>query len=226
MRGSWAGAVGQMQFMPSVYLKHATDADGDHKADLWHSTSDALTSAAVYLRAAGWSANQPWIQQVTLPSSFDYAIADGKTEMPLGQVQALGVKPVSGTWLASDNNNITLILPAGFEGPAFATWANFKVIKRWNHSNNYAISVGLLAHRIANKGQPILTIPSNEKPWSRTFITQLQQTLTQAGYDTGGADGWFGSRSIQALRNFQQAHQLPADGYPNRKTLVLLNLTP
>jgi len=225
MRGSWAGAMGQMQFMPSVYLKHAKDADGDNKADLWNSTSDALASAAAYLRSSGWIANQPWLQQVILPTPFDYALADGKTERSLTQIQQLGVKPASGGWLSVENN-ATLLLPAGYEGPAFVTWSNFKVIKRWNNSNNYALSVGLLAHKLANNDQPNVSITKNSKPWSRHFITQLQETLTQAGYDTEGADGWFGSRSSQALRNFQKANQLPADGYPNAKTLELLKLTP
>ncbi len=226
MRGSWAGAIGQMQFMPSIYLKHAKDADGDNKADLWHSTADALTSAAAYLRAAGWSAHQPWLQQVNLPSNFDYAIADGKTELSLNQVQQLGVQPVSGSWLSPENSNVTLLLAAGYEGPAFVAWSNFKVIKRWNNSNNYALTVSLLAQRLANSDQPTLKIPHNKKPWSRLFITQLQETLTQQGYDTQGTDGWFGSRSMQALRLFQKAHNLPADGYPNTKTLEVLNLKP
>ena len=227
MRGSWAGAIGQMQFMPSVYLKHAKDADADNKADLWNSTADALTSAAAYLRASGWQANQPWLQQVTLPAAFDYSVADGKTEFTITQAQQLGIKPLSGTWLSLDNNSLlTLLLPAGYEGPAFVTWSNFKVIKRWNNSNNYALSVGLLAHRLAANDQPKLTVPTNNKPWSRHFIIQLQETLTQQGYDTQGSDGWFGSRSSQALRNFQKANQLPADGYPNAKTLELLKLTP
>lgn len=225
MRGSWAGAIGQMQFMPSVYLKHAKDADADGKVDLWHSTADALSSAAAYLHAAGWVTNQPWLQQVVLPATFDYALADGKTELSITQAQQLDVKPISGVWLSLEGN-ITLLLPAGFEGPAFATWTNFKVIKRWNNSNNYALSVGLLAHRLARNNQPVLSIPDHTKPWSRHFITQLQENLTAAGYDTEGADGWFGSRSIQALRNFQKANLLPADGYPNTKTLELLNLTP
>ena len=227
MRGSWAGAVGQMQFMPTVYLKHATDADGDNKANLWTSTADALTSAAAYLRASGWQANQPWLQQVTLPAAFDYSVADGKTEFTITQAQQLGIKPLSGTWLSLDNNSLlTLLLPAGYEGPAFVTWSNFKVIKRWNNSNNYALSVGLLAHRLAANDQPKLTVPTNNKPWSRHFIIQLQEKLTQSGYDTNGTDGWFGSRSSQALRNYQKANQLPADGYPNSKTLELLKLTP
>jgi len=225
MRGSWAGAIGQMQFMPSVYLKHAKDADADNKADLWNSTADALTSAAAYLRASGWIVQQPWLQQVVLPTSFDYALADGRTERSLTQIQQLGIQPVSGSWLSTENQ-VTLLLPSGYEGPAFVTWSNFKVIKRWNNSNNYALSVGLLAHRLADNNQPALALNKNTKPWSRHFITRLQEALTQAGYDTEGADGWFGNRSIQALRNFQKANQLPADGYPNAKTLELLKLTP
>ncbi len=226
MRGSWAGAIGQMQFMPSVYLKYAKDADGDNKADLWNSTADALSSAATYLRASGWQAKQPWLQQVTLPPTFDYSLADGKTELSLTQARQLGVTPVSGSWLSSQSNTISLLLPAGYDGPAFAIWSNFKVIKRWNNSNNYALTVGLLAFALSNQNQPEVIIPENQKPWSRTFVSQLQEKLTQEGYDTEGNDGWFGSRSMQALRRYQQAHKLPADGYPNKQTLKLLKLTP
>lgn len=226
MRGSWAGAVGQMQFMPSVYLKHAKDADGDSKADLWHSSADALTSAAAYLRAAGWVPNQPWLQQVVLPIKFDYAIADGKSELSITQLQQLGIKPISGAWLSAENQTVNLLLPAGYEGPAFVTWNNFKVIKRWNNSNNYALSVALLAQRIANNSQPRLSIPNDRKPWSRQFVIQLQEKLTSSGYTTEGTDGWFGNKTIQALRSFQKANNLPADGYPNTQTLELLNITP
>jgi membrane-bound lytic murein transglycosylase B len=226
MRGSWAGAIGQMQFMPTVYLKHATDADGDNKVNLWRSTPDALASAARYLKSAGWVSHQPWLQEVTLPDHFDYALADGKNEFSTTQLQKMGILPRSGSWLSSDSGMVTLLLPAGYEGPAFATWSNFKVIKRWNNSNNYALSVGILAHRLANNTEPKLNIPKQIRPWSRQFIVQLQETLTRAGFSTEGTDGWFGARSIQALRNFQKVNNLPADGYPNAKTLELLNLTP
>lgn len=226
MVGSWAGAIGQMQFLPTVYLKHALDADHDNKADLWHSTTDALTSAAAYLKQAGWQPNQPWLQEVSLPNNFDYALADGKTDVPLKQIKALGIQPAGGaSWQNNDDSSVILLLPAGHEGPAFIAWSNFKVIKRWNNSNNYAIAVGLMAQRLATDYRLSIKAPKDNKPWPKTFILQLQNTLTALGYDTGGSDGWFGNRSMQALRNFQRDNGLPADGYPNNETLKKLDLS-
>lgn len=224
MKSSWAGAVGQMQFMPSVFLKYATDANHDGKADLWHSSDDALTSAARYLQHAGWQAEQPWLQEVRLPKTFDYALADSKQTKSRTEWQQLGIQPITPNWQGKADDQVALILPAGYEGPAWIAWPNFNVIKRWNNSQNYAIAVSLLALRIAGYSGLSVTIPSDAKPWAKTFIVKLQQTLTNQGYDTGGIDGWFGSKSMQALRRFQQEHQLPADGYPNKATLQQLNM--
>lgn len=227
MKGSWAGAVGQMQFMPSVFLKHATDADGDQKANLWASTEDALTSAAIYLKHSGWQSGQPWLQEVALPRSFDYALADGKLEFKREDLSKLGIKPSANqNWQGLADDSVSLVLPAGYEGPAFVVWPNFKVIKRWNNSNNYALSVGLLAQKLSGQIGLVATPPKDIKPWPKTFIAQVQQTLSDKGYDTGGVDGWFGSKSTQALRQYQKEHHLPADGYPNEATLQHLKLTP
>jgi membrane-bound lytic murein transglycosylase B len=227
MKGSWAGAVGQMQFMPSVFIKHATDADGDEKANLWTSTEDALTSAAIYLKRSGWQPKQPWLQEILLPNRFDYALADGKQAFKRDELIQLGITPIANqAWQGQVTDTLTLILPAGHDGPAFAVWPNFNVIKRWNNSNNYALSVGLLAHKLAGQAGLSAKAPSNAKPWPKSLIAQVQQTLTDKGYDTGGVDGWFGSKSTQALRQFQKAHNLPADGYPNQATLEKLELSP
>lgn len=227
MKGSWAGAIGQMQFMPSVFLKHATDADGDQKANLWASTEDALTSAAIYLKHSGWQSGQPWLQEVVLPRSFDYALADGKLEFKREDLIKLGIRPSANqNWQGLADDSVNVVLPAGYEGPAFVVWPNFKVIKRWNNSNNYALSVGLLAHKLSGQMGLMATSPKDIKPWPKTFIAQIQQTLSDKGYDTGGIDGWFGSKSTQALRQYQKEHQLPADGYPNEATLQHLKLTP
>lgn len=224
MNSSWAGAIGQMQFMPSVFLKHATDADQDGKADLWNSTEDALTSAAIYLRAAGWQPNQPWLQEVSLPNQFNYALADGKQQFSREDVAVMGVKPLNNAWLGHPNDQISLVLPAGYEGPAFVVWPNFNVIKRWNNSVNYALSVSLLAQRLNGEAGLSMSKPANAKAWAKSFIVEIQQTLTDKGYDTGGVDGWFGSKSMQALRRFQQDQQLPADGYPNATSLQRLGI--
>lgn len=228
MKGSWAGAIGQLQFMPSVFLKHATDADGDQKSDLWQSTPDALTSAASYLKKVGWQAGKPWFQEVLLPKHFNYALADGKKTFSLNEIKSMQITPAAKNqaWLGASNDLVTLVMPAGYEGPTFITWPNFNVIKRWNNSNNYALSVGLLANHLSNQPSLQAQHPVGAKPWAKQFMSQLQSTLTEKGYDTGGIDGWFGSKSTQALRQFQQDHNLPADGYPNQPTLQKLELTP
>lgn len=224
MKGSWAGAVGQMQFMPSVFLKHARDADGDGKADLWNSAADALSSAAAFLQASGWQKDQPWAQEVRLPAGFDYAQADGHLARLPRDWQQLGVTPVQGDWQAS-TSPVTLILPAGHQGPAFALYANFQVIKRWNRSNNYALSVSLLADQLAGRSELSVRPPVNERPWSRDWIQQLQQRLNALGYDAGTVDGLFGKQSAQALRQFQRQQGLPADGYPDETSLRQLQVS-
>jgi len=223
MKGSWAGAIGQVQFMPSVFLKHARDGDNDQKIDLWNSTEDALTSAAAFLKASGWQANVAWGQEVTLPKGFDYALADGQTTYQNEQLQQMGIHPVATTGWRS-TTPAQLIVPAGHTGPAFVTYANFAVIKKWNRSTHYALSVGLLADRIGLGQSLSVKAPNDSKPWPRDFTRQLQQRLTDLGYDVGKIDGWLGSNTTRALRQFQQSKGFIADGYPDAQTRNALEL--
>lgn len=223
MKGSWAGAIGQVQFMPSVFLKHARDGDNDQKIDLWNSTEDALTSAAIFLKASGWQADTAWGQEVILPKNFNYALADGQTQYSHDQLQQLDIHPVSSHgWRSS--SSAQLIVPAGHTGPAFVTYANFAVIKKWNRSTHYALSVGLLADRIGQGQSLSMKAPNDSKPWPRDFTRQLQQRLNDLGYDVGKVDGWLGSNTIRALRQFQQSKGLIADGYPDIQTRQALEL--
>lgn len=149
MKGSWAGAMGQFQFMPSSFRRFAVDADGDGRIDIWRSVPDALASAANYLALAGWKDDQTWGRPVTLPGTFDYALAGLNTRLPLSRWQSLGVRRSNGSALPRRNLDASLILPDGPEGPAFLVYDNFRAILRWNRSTSFAVAVGTLADRIA-----------------------------------------------------------------------------
>ena len=224
MKGSWAGAVGQMQFMPSIFLRYAQDADGDKKINLWNSTEDALTSAAVFLQSVGWQAGVAWGQEVTLPKKFDYALADGQTPRTIPELEALGIKPTIKLW-RNPQQEVLIWTPAGHTGPAFVTYSNFQIIKKWNRSNHYAFTVGLMADRMVNNYRLSIATPDNIKPWPKDFTRQLQQRLLDLGYDIGKVDGWLGQNTIRAIRSFQQEKGLIADGYPDADTLKHLQLS-
>ncbi|WP_127470187.1 lytic murein transglycosylase [Thiomicrorhabdus aquaedulcis] len=229
MKGSWAGAMGHVQFMPSNYVKYAVDGDGDGKINLWDSLPDALHSAGNFLQHLGWLQNQHWGTEVTLPQNFNYAQADGKTTRSLAQWHALDLKSVNGQTLSGQPNaqNIQarLVLPSDYRGPAFLVYDNFKIIKRWNNADKYALAVGHLADRIA--GQPALskTKPADDVRLSLDDMRQIQTLLNQQGYPAGEPDGIAGTKTRNALRAFQVANNLPADGYPSAHALVLLKQT-
>ncbi len=223
MKGSWAGAMGQCQFMPSNYLKYAVDGDGDGKINLWDSLPDALHSAGNFLEQLGWQREQSWGREVHLPNGFDYALADGKMVRSLKEWQALGIKQANGRSLSTHiEMPAKLLLASDFRGPAFLVYDNFKVIKRWNNSDKYAIGVGHLADRIVDK--PLLTKsqPEDDKGLSTAEMQQIQTHLNALGYEVGEADGIAGSRTKNALRRFQVKSQLAADGYPSLRMLKLL----
>ena len=159
MEGSWAGAMGQPQFMPSTFQRHAVDADGDGRRDIWSSLPDIFGSAGNFLNAAGWRAGEEWGQEVVLPPGFDYTLADLSVKRAVADWQALGVRSADGRPLANGGTAAALLLPAGWRGPAFITYPNFGVILNWNRSFNYALAVGLLADRIAGRG-PLIVQPA------------------------------------------------------------------
>ena len=226
MKGSWAGAMGQCQFMPSNYLKYAVDGDGDGKINLWDSLPDALYSAGNFLEQLGWQKEQSWGREVHLPARFDYALADGKTARSLKEWQTFGIKQANGRSLSTQiEMPAILLLASDFRGPAFLVYENFKVIKRWNNSDKYAIGVGRLADRIV--GKPLLTKsqPEDDRGLSTAQMQQIQTLLNAMGYEVGEADGIAGSRTKKALRDFQIKNQLAADGYPSIRMLNLLQHT-
>jgi membrane-bound lytic murein transglycosylase B len=213
LKGSWAGAMGQTQFLPSVYLSTAVDADGDGKRDIWGSTHDALASTANYLARAGWVAGQGWAEEVILPAGFDYSLAEGPKNPP-SWWEGLGVRRPGGrAWSAADlNAPAQLALPSGARGPAFLLLPNHFAIRKYNNSISYALGIGLLADQFA--GEPgLVTDWPYEVPLSLLARQQAQRNLAKVGFDPGPADGVIGANTRAALRAWQKSRGLPADGY-------------
>jgi len=222
MRGSWAGAIGHVQFLPSVFLQYAVDGDGDGRRDLWGSIPDALASAANFLRGIGWQQELRWGREIRLPQDFDYSLAGRDRKRSLAEWVDLGVTDAYGGALPSLEINAAVLVPAGHRGPVFLVYDNFEVIMRWNRSEYYAIAVGRLADRIA--GSVALTRTANPDSEKITLaeVKRLQQDLLLLGYETGKADGMFGPATRRALSQFQQAKGMIADGHLNRQALQAL----
>jgi membrane-bound lytic murein transglycosylase B len=222
MQGSWAGAMGHVQFMPSVFLRHAVDGDGDGRRDLWNSVPDAMLSAGNFLQELGWDSEYRWGREVLLPAGFDFAEAGQSLRRPLGEWRRLGVTDVSGRLVAELDLPATLLLPAGHRGPAFLVYPNFDIILRWNRSEYYALAVGLLADRIAGAG-PLHRPPSADAPrLSREQVMQLQAILNGKGFTSGEVDGVLGPATRNAIRGFQLAEGMIPDGFPGRELLARL----
>lgn len=221
MKGSWAGAMGQCQFMPSNYLRYAVDGDMDNKKDLWNSKPDIFNSMGNFLKRLGWKRNGQWANEVILPTNFNYALADGSTSYSLEKWQQLGIKIINSTDL-NKNNQAKLILATDYQGPAFLVYDNFFIIKRWNNSTKYALAVGHLADRIIGKSALSKSAPKIELKISREQTKELQQKLMGKGYELGGADGIAGSKTRKAIRDYQIKQNLPADGYPSLRMLKIL----
>jgi membrane-bound lytic murein transglycosylase B len=221
MLGSWAGAMGQTQFIPTTYETHAVDFDGDGRRDIWNSSADALASTAHYLQSSGWKQGQPWGFEVMLPAGFDYALADGAVKKTVAEWQQLGVL-VPDTSAGSEQLSATLLLPAGYRGPAFLVLDNFRAILRYNNSSSYALAVGLLSQRFNGGGNIMAAWPKDDRPLSRSERVELQTLLSERNYDAGNADGIIGANTRKAIRSAQQAMGWPADGYPSHKLLESL----
>ncbi|NRD74471.1 lytic murein transglycosylase [Shewanella sp. VB17] len=223
MVGSWAGAMGHTQFMPSAYADYAVDGDGDGKADLWNSTVDALTSAANFLQQLGWQRNERWGREVTLPKDFSYEYVGKNHEQSLIKWAELGVMKNNGKSLSTPDMSATLYLPAGYQGPAFLGYKNFDVIMRWNRSIFYAIAVGHLADRI-NGGVSLTVAPPKQDNLSRDRVKSLQAKLNEKGFDVGKPDGILGTNSKLGLRAFQRTVGLVADGFPSEASFDALGV--
>ena len=213
MEGSWAGAMGHVQFMPSAYLRYAVDGDGDGKRDLWGSIEDAMFSAGNFLQHLGWQPGVRWGREVILPGGFEYVLANTGKSSPLSEWRALGIKDVFGQPLANADIDARLVVPSGHKGPAFVTYKNFDVIMGWNHSEYYALSVGRLADRISGAGKLQNRPHDTDLKLSRERVLQLQENLNTLGYDAGEPDGVPGPMTRSAVSRYQQSKGLIADGY-------------
>lgn len=219
MTGSWAGAMGHTQFIPTSFLAYAVDGTGDGKRDIWSDNpADALASTAAYLARFGWRKGHPWGVEVRLPDSFDYSHSGSRVQKSVAQWAALGVRDVYGKKV-SDYGSASILLPAGAQGAVFMIFHNFKVIERYNQADAYVIAVGHLADQIS--GGPALKSgwPRNDRPLSFAEKKDLQKRLTAAGFDTFGLDGVVGPNTIAAIKAFQSSTGLPADGYPSANVL-------
>ncbi|MFC3703918.1 lytic murein transglycosylase [Devosia honganensis] len=213
MVGSWAGAMGHTQFMPSSFMRYAVDYNGDGKKDIWNSVPDALGSTANYLKSFGWRPGETWGYEVKLPQGFDFAAARALEKAPLSRWQAMGVTRVSGRAFPRPDDVGRLYMPAGANGPAFLLLPNFDVIKRYNNSDSYALAVGHLADRILGGGSFATSWPAGDYSLGKAQRTELQTLLARAGYDVGTPDGVVGPRTRAAVMAYQARAGLPADGH-------------
>lgn len=220
MRGSWAGAVGHTQFMPSSYMRYAVDGDGDGTIDLWRSELDALASGAHFLRQLGWQPDMRWGREVQLQRDFPFELAGPTTRKTVAEWGRLGVRQADGRALEENAQLGSILLPAGYAGPAFLVYDNFDVIMRWNRSESYGISVGHLADRIAGGAGLRRPPPADQQPLSRGEIEALQTQLNRLGFAAGDEDGLLGPATRAALASFQRANGLIADGYPDRDSVA------
>lgn len=219
MPSSWAGAFGQTQFTPSTWLAHAVDFDGDGRKDLWRSVPDALASSANLLSEEGWAQGEPWGIEVRLPDGFSYEDADIDIFKPVAEWRARGVRTVLGEPLPQTPQTGALFLPAGSRGPAFLVYNNFKVLLRYNNASAYALAVGILADRIAGKGEVVGDWPRDEQPLTRDERLRFQRDLNQLGFNAGKEDGVLGRQVRAALRAYQKEKALPADGFATKALL-------
>jgi membrane-bound lytic murein transglycosylase B len=220
MVSSWAGAFGETQFVPTTYLEYAVDEDGDGKRDVWKSQGDALASAANYLKASGWQAETSWGEQVILPPEFPLGEADPEIRKPLSEWQAMGVRRSDGTAIVGGTEPAAIFIPAGYRGPAFLLRQNFNVVLKYNFATSYALAIGLLSDRLKGAAAIKAEWPEDIKPLDEASRVALQDGLTMLGFDTGGSDGVFGRRTRNALREYQKARGLPADGFPTPQILT------
>jgi membrane-bound lytic murein transglycosylase B len=219
MNGSWAGAMGHMQFMPSTFRAYAVDGDGDGRIDVWQSLPDAMYSAAHYLQQAGWRANEPVAIEVRLPEGFDWRQARLFHRLPVADWAAMGVQAADGAALPAVAGRAAVVLPQGWQGPAFMVFDNFDVVMQWNRSVNYALAVAQLSHELAG-GAALVGNDGEAGALSVAQLKALQQALNELGYDAGKPDGLPGLRTQTAIRLFQALHQLPVDGYASPSLLA------
>jgi lytic murein transglycosylase len=222
LNGSWAGAFGQTQFMPSTFMRLAVDFDGDGRRDLIESVPDALASTANFLRRAGWRTDEPWGFEVKLPAGFDTADAGRRNKQPMTAWTARGVKRSDGKTLPQGSTPAALLLPAGPQGPAFLVMRNFDALYSYNAAESYALAIAHLADRLRGGAPFVAAWPTDDPGLSRAERRELQALLIERGYDIGEADGMIGKRTRDALKAVQAELGLQPDGHAGQKALAAL----
>ena len=222
MVGSWAGAMGQTQFMPSAYVAYAVDYDGDGRKDIWNSVPDSLASTANYLKQSGWRPTVDWGYEVKLPDGFDFAKAWKKNEMPLRDWAKMGVARVDGQPFSLPDEPARFYLPSGGAGPAFLVTKNFDVIKRYNNADSYALAVAHLADRIGGGTGFVRNWPTDALPLSKAERQEMADLIAAQGYKPGKANGHLSRTMRLAIIKFQKKEGLLADGHPSHSLLQRL----
>jgi membrane-bound lytic murein transglycosylase B len=221
LTGSWAGAMGMTQFIPTTFRDYAVDFDRNGNTDLWNSEADALASAANYLTRSGWKVGQPVMSEVILPNGFDYSTTE-TVRKPVSEWVALGVRPANGLTYspAASALEAKLLAPAGHRGPKFLTFRNFDAIKKYNNSTSYVMGIASLGDALIGETAIRNPWPETDQPISFADKERLQRRLTALGYDTGGVDGQVGPATRKAIRAWQSANGVPADGYVEQTLLA------
>jgi membrane-bound lytic murein transglycosylase B len=232
MIGSWAGAMGQTQFIPTVFLQYAKDGNGDGKRNLWDTRADVFASTANYVSEKGWQDGAPCFDEIRLPDNFDYSLADISIEKPVKDWMELSVTLADGRKLSRRKGQdkdapAAIILPAGHNGPAFIAYPNFKVVLAYNNAISYALAICQLSQRFRGGPEFDKEWPRSEQPiLSRSDRVELQTLLAQRKYDVGEPDGVIGKRTREAIRGYQRTAGMVPDGFPNSALLQSLRQAP
>jgi lytic murein transglycosylase len=222
LKGSWAGAFGPTQFMPTSFKRYAVDFDGDARRDVVDSAPDLIASTANNLKKDGWVTGQTWGYEVVVPKGFNFILADRSRSMSLAEWERAGIRRANGKPFPRGGDRAYLLLPAGAQGPGFLMLQNFRVIMKYNPAEAYALAIGYLADRLRG-GEPFVQAwPRHERVLTRAERYELQQLLAQRGYDVGEPDGQLGGRTRNALRQFQAAIGQVPDGFASGGVLERL----
>jgi membrane-bound lytic murein transglycosylase B len=222
LKGSWAGAFGHTQFMPTAFKRYAVDHDGDGRRDVVTSVADVIASTANTLRREGWTAGQTWGYEVVVPPGFDYLMADRSRQLTMAQWEKLGIRRVHGHPFPRANDRAYLLVPAGVRGPGFLLLGNFRVIMKYNPAEAYALAIGHLGDRLRGGEAFAQGWPREERALSRAERLELQQRLAARGFDIGEPDGRLGAKSRAAIRDFQAKVGMTPDGFASTEVLERL----
>ena len=222
MRGSWAGAFGPTQFMPTAFKRYAVDGDGDGRRDVVDNAADLIASTANNLKKDGWQTGRSWGYEVVLPEGFNFMLADKAKAMTIAQWQSQGMKRADGKPFPDATEKAYLLAPAGTQGPGFLMLQNFRVIMKYNPAEAYALAIGHFADRLRGGPPFVQPWPRQERVLSRAERLELQQLLAQRGFYRGTPDGQFGGQTREALRSFQASIGAPADGFASSDVLERL----